>query len=156
MKWCITALVLLIAASSIHSIANENNATANPGKKTIRIGQSLRDVRDILDAIKLPHGEGGFAFAKTPDQSYLYAKIDPNNTDACIFFSESKQVVTKIDMVFFYSAKGRSKSEPMVPATTITFTGDGSYMVDFVGPNESTQSSTSENGSLPPKLPPSR
>lgn len=156
MKHCIAALVLLVAASSFHTIASEDDFENDAKEKRIYIGQSMRDVYEILDDTKLPHGVGGYAFAKTPDQSNLYVKIDPNHADACIFYSESKQKVTGIQMVFFYSAKSRSKSEPMVPATSITFAGHGGYTVDFCPPEKQTHPATGKNGALTPQLPPSR
>ncbi|QDV82263.1 hypothetical protein [Planctomycetes bacterium TBK1r] len=107
--------------------------TGAPAK--LFIGQSLADSKKALSDRQVKFGEGGFAFAKgNPDEGNLVVTIDNNHTYACVYYSKSQSVITKLDMVFFPSRRHGKAAESWLPATELQLNDDRSYCVTFAAP----------------------
>jgi hypothetical protein len=114
----------------------QNDAVAPSDPLRIFIDQPLSEATAVLEARQIEFAEGGFAFTRgDPDRSNLIFTLDENNTYVCAFFSQSRQSITGLSMVFFPSRAAHSKlTQSFVSATELTLHPDNSYTVHFSVP----------------------
>jgi hypothetical protein len=148
----ITAVGLVSLATMSASLLSPIHAEkAYRVSQVVAVGDSIQQTKAKLRAVKLLFGEGGFAFVAREDEANLYCVIDENHTYAAIFYSKSRQIVTRISLVFFPSKEVHGKyTESWLDAQSIGFEPDGSYRVHFSPPRKPRPAGKATVPQLPP------
>ncbi len=101
--------------------------------KTIKIGQPIKDVRQILQNHKIKTCENCLQIMASQDD-HLEFTLDEETTDVAIFYSRSKQTVNRITMMFIPPQIRRKGDRLQCRAKAIRLLEDRSYSVHFEPP----------------------
>lgn len=116
------------------SPAQVRKSQALENELIIKAGESVADVRRALAAQKMER-DGVFALRMDdPDEAHFGILLDREHTWACVFYSKSKQTVTRISMIFTPSRTSGKAAHSWIQAGSVIIHEDGSYTVHFAAP----------------------
>jgi hypothetical protein len=112
---------------------NARASTNEKGSSTIEAGVHVDSALTILDHAGFKV-EGDWQWGgKDPDAKVTWRKIS-DGIEIAIFFSEKTQTVTMIAMMYIPPKYDHRGNYSVVPADSIDFNPDGTYVVKFAKP----------------------